>query len=277
MSSAPFLLLSPALPSELLSYILNHHVYPTTLIICSSRTDFLASLADDILRESVGRDEVASAKHSVGSSPPPPPPPPPDAPPEAHDNIKQERDRRHEPHHHKLLSSPLYQVATSRHIRVVYVPTVTHLRAYLTIFSPDDSRVPAPPAGFHSPGKCAPCIILYGFLEMHHDTSEWSAQGLGDSASALVELGHRLSWQTIVIEPRKHGVASPFEDLLRENIPFLSGGGRRLGPDVEAGWTGRTVEVGRVMKRWFRFQLGGWDDINSDDERNVSAGKQSEL
>ncbi|KAI1468831.1 uncharacterized protein F4812DRAFT_348144 [Daldinia caldariorum] len=270
MSSAPFLLLSPALPSELLTYILSHHIHPTTLIICSSRSDFLASLAADIFHEPACHDEVASAEHSVGSSPPPPP----GAPPEAHDDTKQEQGGRQEPpHHHPLLSSPLHQIATSRHIRVVYVPTVTHLRAYLSVFSPDDSRVPVPPAGFNPSGKYAPCIILYGFLEMHRDTSEWSAQGLGDSASAVVELGHRLSWQTIVVEPRKHGVASPFEDLLRENVPFLSGGGRRLGPDMEAGWTGRTVEVGRVMKRWFCFQLGEWDDISSD-ERKVGASKE---
>ncbi|KAK6948594.1 hypothetical protein Daesc_010364 [Daldinia eschscholtzii] len=245
----------------LLTYILSRHAHPTTLIICSSRSDFLASLADDVLQETdtASPDEGASPEHSIGSSPPVV------APLEARD-VKQEQVRQ-EPQH-RLLSSPLYMVATSRHIRVVYIPTVTHLRAYLSVFSPDDSRVPVPPAGYKSSGKCAPCIILYGFLEMHRDTSEWSAQGLGNSASALVELGHRLSWQIIVIEPRKHNTASPFEDLLRENVPFLSGGGRRLGPEVVAG---RTVEVGRVMKRWFRFQLGEWD-MNSD-ERKVGASK----
>ncbi|KAI1648691.1 uncharacterized protein F4817DRAFT_63450 [Daldinia loculata] len=256
MSSAPFLLLSPALPSELLTYILTHHVHPTTLVICSSRSEFLASLSDDVLQGTAHPDEVASVEHSVETSTS-------GAAPEIQD-IKQEQARQQQ---HRLLSSPLYQIATSRHIRVVYIPTVTHLRAYLSVFSPDDSKVPIPPAGFNSSGKCTPCIILYGFLEMHRDTSEWSAQGLGNSASALVELGYRLSWQMIVIEPRKRSSASSFEDSLRENVPFLSGGGRRLGPDAEAGgWTGRTVEVGRVMKRWFDFQLGEWD-TNLDENK----------
>ncbi|KAI1656755.1 hypothetical protein F4813DRAFT_124836 [Daldinia decipiens] len=254
MSSAPFLLLSPALPSELLTYILTHHVHPTTLIICSSRLEFLASLSDHVLPETANPDGVAPDEHPAETSTSA-------TTPEIQD-VKQEQTRQQ----HRLLSSPLYQVATSRHIRVVYIPTVTHLRAYLTVFSPDDSKVPVPPAGFNSSGTYTPCIILYGFLEMHRDTSEWSAQGLGNSTSALVELGYRLSWQTIVIEPRKHSSAFPFEDSLRENVPFLSGGGRRLGPDAEAGgWTGRTVEVGRVMKRWFDFQLGEWDlNLNED-------------
>ncbi|KAI8962302.1 hypothetical protein F5Y11DRAFT_195346 [Daldinia sp. FL1419] len=261
MSSAPFLLLSPALPSELLTYILTHHAHPTTLIICSSRSEFLASLADDVLQETAPSDGVAPIGHPPETSTFTTAP---DAP-----GAKQEQVRQR----HRLLSSPLYQIATSRYIRVVYIPTVTHLRAYLSVFSPEDSKVAVPPSYHDSPRKCAPCIILYGFLETHRDTSEWSAQGLGNSASALVELGHRLSWQIIVIEPRRSRSASPFEDFLRENVPFLSGGGRRLGPNADAGgWTGRTAEVGRVMKRWFCFQLGEWD-INSDETTGTDATK----
>jgi hypothetical protein len=41
-------LLSPALPSELLSYVLNHHMYPSTLIICSGRSNFMTALQEDI-------------------------------------------------------------------------------------------------------------------------------------------------------------------------------------------------------------------------------------
>ncbi|KAI0117015.1 hypothetical protein F4814DRAFT_271643 [Daldinia grandis] len=255
MSSAPFLFLSPALPSELLTYTLNHHIHPSTLVICSSRLQFLTSLADDVLQGEAHPDEVAPDEHPAETSTLA-------ATPETQD-IKQEQPRKQ----HRLLSSPLYQIATSRHIRVVYIPTVTHLRAYLSVFSLDDSKVPIPPARHNSVGKYTPCIIIYGFLDMHRDTSEWSAQGLSNSASTLVELGYRLSCQTMVIEPRKHSSASPFEDSLRENVPFLSGGGRKLGPDAEAGgWAGRTVEVGRVMKRWFDFQLGEWD-INLNENK----------
>ncbi|KAI1381868.1 hypothetical protein F4677DRAFT_399959 [Hypoxylon crocopeplum] len=248
MSSTSFLFLSPALPSELLDYILNHHTHPTTLIICSSRSEFLASLANDIRHETIQAPEVIHPAEKYETKEPLP------------SAIAQGPDQEQKVGQHKLLSSPLYQIATSRHVRVIYIPTVTHLRASLSVFSPDDSRVPPPPANFNSSGKHPPCIILYGFLDVHRDTSEWSAQGLGNSVAAAVELGHRLSWQVVIIEPRRHNSASAFEDTLKESVPFLSGGGRRLGPDSdEGGWTGRTVEVGRVLKRWFRFQRGQWD------------------
>ncbi|KAI0834101.1 hypothetical protein F5Y06DRAFT_178493 [Hypoxylon sp. FL0890] len=252
MSLASFLFLSPALPSELLTCILNHHVYPTTLIICSPRSDFLATLAEDVLyRETAPPESVVPVEHVAET-------PPSSITPDTH-KVNQEEIRTQ----HTLLSSPLYQVATSRHIRVLYIPTVTHLRAYLSVFSPDDSKVPIPPANFKFSG-CPPSIILYGFLDIHRDTSEWSAQGLSNSASTLVELGHRLSWQTIIVEPQKHNSTSSLEGMLKEAVPFLSGGGRRLALDSEeGGWTGRTVEVGRVMKRWFHFQRGQWD-VNAD-------------
>ncbi|KAI0600964.1 hypothetical protein F4775DRAFT_516561 [Biscogniauxia sp. FL1348] len=232
MSPTP-LFLSPALPSELLSYILNQHAHPSTLIICSSQRDFVSS---------------AINHHFPSASA-------------------------------LLSSSPLHQVATSRHIRVVYAPSVTHLRACLAAFSPGASRVPAPP----SSTSATPALLVYGLLALHRDTSEWSAQGLGNTASALVELAHRLTWQAVLVEPLVVGegegqgdnVASPavsgaqrrdarlsLADLLAETAPILSGGVRRkMGQGAgEAAWAGRTVEVGRVLGRWFVFQHGLWDE-----------------
>ncbi|KAI1104077.1 hypothetical protein F4804DRAFT_308164 [Jackrogersella minutella] len=264
MSWAPFLLLSPALPSELLTHILSRHTYPTTLIICSSRSEFLTVLTDDIHRKTACPENVIPSEHAEE---------------DAHhiDEGGIHDITREQVIQHRLLSSPLYQVATSRHIRMVYIPTVTHLRAYLSVFSPDDSKVPVPPADFTSSRGHPPSIVLYGFLEMHRDTSEWSAQGLGNSTSALVELGHRLSWQTSIVEPRKHGSPQAFEGMLTEVVPFLSGGGRRPGPDPEeGGWTGRTVEVGRIMKRWFRFQRGEWD-IDSNEDTGEPLGIKDDL
>ncbi|KAI1503103.1 hypothetical protein F5X99DRAFT_376899 [Biscogniauxia marginata] len=269
MSPTP-LCLSPAPPSELLSHVLKYHTYPSTLIICSSQSDFIASVVEDIRPRPAPRAEAPpSSPQEVGdggnAEQPPPPPPPPSPSPRV-------RALGDEQAKHALLSSPLYQVATAKHIRVVYAPTVTHLRAYLSVFTPADSRVPAPPAVPHSSGSDAssttrPSLLLYGFLELHRDTSEWSAQGLSNTAAALVELAHRLSWQAILVEPRWGGGGSGgsdarLRDLLKETAPILSGGARRtVGPggSEEGAWAGRTVEVGRVLSRWFAFQRGLWD------------------
>ncbi|TGJ85388.1 hypothetical protein E0Z10_g3367 [Xylaria hypoxylon] len=241
--------LSPALPFELLSYILNHHAHPTTLIICSSQADFLASLFEDIRRQS--RKTTPNADQ-----------------PELHDGeLSHHQDPLAEGTEvkHALLSSPLYQVATSRHIRVVYVPTVTHLRAYLSVFLPDESRVPAPPTSTLTRDS-QPHIIVYGFLKLHRDTSEWSAQGLSNTTSTLVEVAHRLSWKALLIEPRSGPRDTALEGLLQESVPILNGGARRLGPESEEGaWTGRTVQVGRILGRWSRFQRAQWNISDGHD------------
>ncbi|KAI1767290.1 hypothetical protein GGR53DRAFT_137658 [Hypoxylon sp. FL1150] len=251
MSSTSFLFLSSALPSELLTYILNHDTYPTTLIICSTRADFISSLVNDAGGETALKNSPAEDST--------------EAPDPEDGKLEKEAMRQ------RFQSSPLYQIATSRHIRVAYIPTVTHLRAYLSVFSPEESPTLAPPANYKSSRVECPRIILFGFLDLHRDTSEWSAQGLGNSLSTLVELAYRLSWEAAIIEPRNRNSSSAFEDVLKEHVPFLSGGGRRPNLDSgEGGWLGRTVEMGRVMKRWFRFERGQWDAGSSKEGTSLS-------
>ncbi|KAI0132431.1 hypothetical protein BJ170DRAFT_613912 [Xylariales sp. AK1849] len=261
MSPTP-VILSPALPSELLTYILNHHVYPTTLIICSTRSDFLQSLAEDVETQSEPGPQPGGTSEQGSSG--------------------QDQAPLPEPHNnkHSLFASPLSQLAISRHIRTVYLATVTHLRAYLAVFSLSDSKILSPPPSFSAMGRKPPHLIVYGAIELHRDTSEWSAQGLGNTAAALVETGHRLGWRVSVIEPRSGceirgeegvqrggGEVGEFEVLLRERIPVLSGGIRRMGLDSEEGsWSGRTVEVGKAMGRWFTFQRGEWGDEQSESQ-----------
>ncbi|KAI1176713.1 hypothetical protein F4777DRAFT_248873 [Nemania sp. FL0916] len=266
MTSVVFL--SPALPSELLSYILNQHAHPTTLIICSTKAEFLASIVEDIQNQS--RSQHKNSRKTQDTTDHQQAAPRQDEPPHAAQEEEEDTEEvKAKATKHALLSSPLYQVATSRHIRVVYIPTVTHLRAYLSVFSPDDSRVPAPPS-LPAPtrAQASPTLTVYGFLQLHRDTSEWSAQGLSDTLSALVERASRLSWKATLIEPRvvscsDDGGSLGLEELLREAVPILNGGVRRLGlgadPNEGGGWSGRTVEVGRVLGRWTRFQKAQWD------------------
>lgn len=247
-----------------------------------------------------------------------------------------------------LITSPLHQLVTSRQVRTLYMPTATHLRAYLSVASPSPlpslshaqrggetghSLNEAVGAAASSGGGTA---VIYGFLNLHRSTSEWSAQGLSHSSSTLVEYAHQLSLENLfLVEPAgksgrgnhvsswhgdedgdsggshypayRHGYgdahgdgnderdddngeigatdttashrgadtddlggsAPPkqqriaLEDVLAEEVPLLSGGGstlRKLGLDSdELGWAGRTVQVGRVLKRWFRFQRADWE------------------
>jgi len=219
------LVLSQASPAELLHYVVSHQTYPTTLLICLSREAFHESLLQDVK----DRSEV------IGQGPE-----------EANDRTL------------SLLSAPLYQRAIARHIRMLFIPTVTHLRAYLAIFAPEDSKTPAPPefdATLEPTAAKAPFLLVYGFLEAHRDSSEWSAQGISTTAAALVESAQRYSFRAVTVEPRGSGGHETFEALLHDAAPVLSGGGRR----DDGGWTGRTVEMRRILGRWFRFQTGQWE------------------
>ncbi|ROT42949.1 hypothetical protein SODALDRAFT_327119, partial [Sodiomyces alkalinus F11] len=243
------IVLSPATPAELLQYILAYQTHPTTLLICSTRADFLSSLAQDVQaqvqvpRQHESRDDNSDGRDTEAPKSLPLP----------------------------LLAAPIYQVAVARHIRMLFLPTVTHLRAYLAVFTPHDSKVPPPPlrrtkglettststSASSSTSNCPrpPLLLAYGFLSLHRDTSEWSAQGIGSTAAALVEAASPHEFRAAVVEPRGDGGHANFHSVLSEPAPVLSRGVRR----DEGGWMGRTVEVRSVLARWFRFQSGQWD------------------
>ncbi|KAL2019838.1 hypothetical protein VTK56DRAFT_9100 [Thermocarpiscus australiensis] len=298
------LFLSPALPSDLLDYIIHHCTYPTTLIICSDRAEFLSSLIEDIKQQQEQEHEQQQPQHephdpTVQQATADPAGPGSLRDPQAADPL-QTHDPPKPNKAARLLRSPLYQVAVARHIRTVFTPTVTHLRAFLSVFSVHDdhhdpsSKVSPPPPGAgttsattskvaqaHSkiappapPPPPPPLLLVYGFLALHRDTSEWSVQGVSNSAAVLVEAASRAGLRAVVVERRRWEVGGrdfqsdsqqvggrEMRELLAERVPVLSGSARRTGLDAQlegSGWTGRTVDVGRVLGRWFRFRLGEW-------------------
>lgn len=241
MSPSP-LILSPALPSELLTYIVQYESHPTTLLICYSRAEFISRLISDVHHD----------KDNLDGSPP--------------SRIAS-----------TLLSSPLYQVAIARHIRMIFIPTVSHLRACLAVFDPADSKIPPPPtdsvpASYNNNSSRRPLLLVYGFLSLHRDTSEWSAQGISATAAGLVEAARRTKFGAVVVEDAPMVAAAGADEerlaggagalgamLEEEEVPLLSGSVARAGGDFDdAAWTGRKVSVVRVLGRWFRYKEGEW-------------------
>jgi len=128
---------------------------------------------------------------------------------------------------------------------------------------------------------------VYGLVELHRDTSEWSAQGLSNSLAALVEAGARTETRVVILESREvnEGVEAGgdeerdvhVEDVERvtvgeneqrgevgkwwkERVPMLNGSVRRAGLEGEdGGWSGRTVAIGSILGRWCRFGRGDWE------------------
>lgn len=276
MSISP-VFLSPATPSELAMYVSSQCVHPTTLIICTTQQEFEYALNDDISREmrlhnpgfpkkeetepEEAPEDPAAANYTMeemGSDLEQDmellDPEPPDGPP-----------ARITP----LLQPSIHRVAIAKHIRVIFVPSVSHLRAWLTVFPPVSATTvpPPPPAAapvFSRKTETAPLLLLFGFLDLHRDTSEWSAQGLSNSCATLVEAAREKGMRATVVEPSKDwdGEVRAAEDVLEEEMPMLSGAERRAVRDQDegSGWVGRTVSVRRVLGRWFGFDDGPWEE-----------------
>src|ERR1044071_2870462 len=60
MNATSPVFLSPALPSDLIHYIIHHCTYPTTIIVCSSRAEFLSTLTQDVLLSSSSSSSSSS-------------------------------------------------------------------------------------------------------------------------------------------------------------------------------------------------------------------------
>ncbi|KOS22926.1 hypothetical protein ESCO_003887 [Escovopsis weberi] len=163
---------------------------------------------------------------------------------------------------HILLHDSLLQRAISRHLRLAFIPSVAHLRAYLTTFSTTDpgsktSPPPPPPTTTTSRSSSRgssphrPALLVYGLLELHRDGSEWSAQGLGVSGAALVEAAARSSLRPVVVEPRGAMGYDALDEFLDQEMPILSGDVSDAdGPAFRR----RSVPVRRVLGRWFEFE-----------------------
>jgi hypothetical protein len=254
--SPSLMALPPALPVELLTWILNHTAYPTTILICKPRAAFLESLLSSI-SSPLGPTTPHSptSNNDLPSSPPNP-----------------TTDDTSDPSHskHPLLLKTLHQISVSRYISLIYIPTVSHYRAYVSVL-PQPSKVPAPPDRiWEKKGDKEARLIVYGLVELHRNTSEWSAQGLGRSLAGLVEAGSRDGRGVVCLEEgmweRNDEDLEDEEEVRRrawsgwnERVPMLNGSVRRGGlGDEDSGWSGRTVEVGRIFAKWFKFGKAEW-------------------
>ncbi len=305
------LFLPPALPSDLLQFIISHCAYPTTLLVCSDRAEFLSALTQDLHKE---QPHTTSKPHDTAAQ---------------HATADPSDTNRKYP----LLTPSLTQLATTRHIQTHFLPTVSHLRALLAVYSahtppppppvppaaapppppptgpplPSTSPTKPPPPSTTSPTEPSPptkskklqLLIVYSLLTLHRHTSEWSVQGLGASLAALIEAAKRKGLGVLLVEnpssfssssmpssssPSSPSLPSPslsvavpsqgqgqteterlpslgMEALLAERVPVLR---RAPAGDGGAGWAGKTVDVGRVLGRWFRVRDGGWEGWDAE-------------
>ncbi|PHH70254.1 hypothetical protein CDD82_7245 [Ophiocordyceps australis] len=193
----------PLTPSELITTILARHAYPTTVFICSPRADFVNALSADLEAQ---KQQQQLSQHPL------------------------------------LLPPSIHQLVVSQHICLIFVPSVAHLRAALAVFTGPASCLPPQDDAPDAPDPLPPLCLVYGFIRLHRHGSEWSAQGLGISASLVVAAASRNSLVAIIADAPSE--SSP----LFLQVPIVSGSL----PRPDGSWNSPTVLLGTVLGRWFQ-------------------------
>ena len=162
---------------------------------------------------------------------------------------------------HPLLIPTIHLLAMSQTIKVAFVPTISHLRAYLATCSSIESTGGAPTT-YVKQGPGRPILALLNPLKLHHSTNEFSAQGLSRTLALAVEAAAQLKICLVVAETSvnvtdedcdvgNRETTSP-RSPWSEEVPILNSSIRSGSGD--RAWAGRTVELRQIAERWFTFE-----------------------
>ena len=208
------LALSFGSPTEFIHSILRRQVR-TVLVVCLSREDFVKELQIPCSNEH-GEDTSDNFYVSPG------------------------------------LQYPTIQlIAASQNVKLVYTPSLAHLRAYLSAFECTDEESINP--------SSQPCVLtLVMALNLHRSTGNFSAQGISRTVSLAVSTAKYASLHLNIVEFTLSESIRPLAgdgnegntnwDPWRESIPLLNGSLRHR--PGERSFAGRTVEVGSVVEKW---------------------------
>lgn len=219
---------------EIIDCILKQDNVTISLIVCASRSAFLEDLQGEL-----------HGTHSTHL-------------PESH-----KRSNYMSPH--TLLSPTLRLLATSRMVRLAFIPTLPHLRAYLAALKAP-TYPSRPSLQCHQPNSRRAMLVILSLVDLHRSTIEYSAQGISRTLAIAVEtarlaglklvLGERYTEDNTddvdrVNESATGAVNTAQRNPWTEEIPVLSGSVRfGNGKGLRAG---RTINVGNVLGRWCRF------------------------
>jgi hypothetical protein len=202
---------------ELLEDIINQTpLQPADLIICSSRDDFLQQLLAELEHHSAREESKAT----------------------------EDEETSHRPHH-ILLSNTLHVLSASQHVRLIFCPTLTTLRSYLSGYTAEST------ISFQALGR----LIILNLLAQHHGTSEFTLQGLSQTFATAVSAAHRTRRPLKLVECKD--IRDPTNlnrgsALWWAEVQLLSAA-IKLG-ETGQNWGRRTISVERIASRWFRIE-----------------------
>ena len=226
--SERFIIIESICLTSFIDFLLRPRTSLNTLVICSTQDQFL----QDLLSECQTEEATMRASGDASLS--------------------------HE--QHPLLVPTIHLLATSRNIKVIFAPTLPHLRAYLAIHEASENLEDVKIA-YEKPGTTPQFLAILNALQLHQLSGELSAQGLSRTFAAAVDAAARTKVQLIIadvrsqedtdldgMETENHG---PPNDPWSQQVPLLNGS-VRFGSNQRL-WAGRTVEARQVARRWSRF------------------------
>ena len=204
----------------------------TTLIVCWARNDFLDQLLTQILpfKQHPAVQQVPSSQ-----------------PDKVEDDGEGGRHEAHQSSKHSFLTPTLKLLASSKHIKIVFCPTVPTLRAHLA-----SSIAPKEPCT-----SIRPPLFILDLLALHHGTSEFTLQGLSRTFASAVSAANRTGTDWTLIECKDvNDPTNPHRGprLWDQEVPLLSGS-IKIGQEG-AKWAGRCMTIRKIAGRWFTFEGG---------------------
>ena len=265
----PIVLEGVTLP-QFVEHLIESHLPPSTLIVCSSRDAFIQRLLHALNDPNESHRDDPHVDRSEEHTAP------------------ELGIQTHSPDH--ILSPILRLLAKTRTLKVAFCASLPALRAYLSVYGLGQSTTsPNQPRGLNTDNTCL--LAILNPLSIHHDTSSWSAQGLGRTLAAAIAAASRAGQRLILLEdasseaepgtvevqdsstpPGGQGMATQGDGHVSISVGLENSGGSDLNAKSpwmqqvailnvttrsfgvgDRGWVGRTVRVRKVAERWCRF------------------------
>ena len=203
--------------AHLISYFLRGHALPVTLVVCSSREQFVAELQNACASEQSNAYEDFSSASSHGDF-------------------------------SGLVMNTIEMLSLSSDVVLLYAPTLHHLRAFLSVHRPAFSD-----EVFNAEAPDTTSLAFWGLIDLHRSTADYTAQGLSRTISLAVETAYLAKQRLILAEPVIARTSDDSEETLvlspwEEQVPLLSDsvkieGGRQT-------LAVHSLQVGNIIQRW---------------------------
>lgn len=243
-SLTPLVLEGISLP-EFLQYVMDKHAPPSTIVVCSSREAFIKQLQASF-------NENTPQKPANEREP--------------WDETTLETLRR-------LWSTPtLRLLASSRTVKMVFCPDVTHLHAYLAAYASRVAKEPTPEVErpLHPRFPTSRLLAILNPIAVHRPTPSFSVQGINRTLALAVEAAYHSKSRLVLFECPADGTSPSTEDAMMideqpvlpvthveepwdEEVSILNVTTKTFGAG-ERGWVGRTVKARTIAERWCVFQ-----------------------